>query len=351
MQKEHASDGSWFTLSRNDTAVLSVDATGGLHVESSPLHVASVLRATEGKLQLEGRGGVTMQSLETVRINEVDGQGRWSMQSALIHTGDTVEWSWTNYHNVIETDRGGGVKSSGISSGLPKLRDSFAHTFKSSGVYYFKSQTQYSMICTIDVRESFSLRSGTLSLGGSLEVGGDLEVGGTVRAGVSSNGTVMIGGDLEVGGNVRATGFSLEGTPALGFENELRIFLASSCPTGWVEAIELGGYFLMGRAPGGQVKVTKNRPMNANETGGCTRPFGKARVPHALTPLDRAQMHVEKYPISVSINLTALPITIGTACATHNGRPPNTWLLLENTIRSHPSYFASAHEYGPNQCN
>jgi len=95
------------------------------------------------------------------------------------------------------------------------------------------------MTCTVEVIESFVLQNGTLKLGG----------------------------DLEVGGNVRAAGFAMEGTPALGFETEIKMFLANECPAGWTEATELGGYMLMGRTPGGQVNATKNRPMGANEDG------------------------------------------------------------------------------------
>ena len=118
------------------------------------------------------------------------------------------------------------------------LTGTFTHTFDAAGTYLFKSQAQYTMTCTVEVLESFVLKNGTLTLGG----------------------------DLEVGGNVRATGF-VEGTPALGFETEIKMFLAEECPTGWAEATELGGYMLMGRSPGGQVNATKNRPMGASEDG------------------------------------------------------------------------------------
>ncbi|KAL3894046.1 MAG: hypothetical protein SGPRY_013917, partial [Prymnesium sp.] len=234
IQKSSEADGSNFTLSRNETTVLSVETDGSLHVHSSPLKVASRVRAMEGKLALEGRGGVTMQGSETLRINELDGQGKWSQQTIRIQVGDSVEWVWTNYHNVIETDAGSSIKSAGISSGLPTLRDTFLYRFNSAGIYYFKSQTQFSMICTVDVRESFSLQGGTLT------IGGDLELGGEVRA-----------DDIKVAK----------------FAAEIKMFLANECPGGWVEATELGGYFLMGRPAGGQVNVSKNRPMDVGEEG------------------------------------------------------------------------------------
>jgi len=172
-------------------------------------------------------------------VQELDGQGRWSTQALRIYVGDSVEWTWTNYHNVIETDAAGSIKAGGVSSGVPMLTGTFTHTFDAAGTYRFKSQAQYTMTCTVEVLESFVLQNGTLTLGG----------------------------DLEVGGNVRAAGFAMEGTPALGFETEIKMFLANECPTGWMEATELGGYMLMGRAPGGQVNATKNRPMGASEDG------------------------------------------------------------------------------------
>ena len=240
MEKEHADDGGEFTLSRNLTRVLGVGVDGGVTVHTDPLHVASTVRSAEGSpLHLQGHGGVNLQSTSSFAVQELDGRGRWSAQALRVYVGDTVEWSWTNYHNVIETDAAGSIKAGGVSSGVPMLTGTFTHTFDAAGTYLFKSQAQYTMTCTVEVLESFVLQNGTLTLGG----------------------------DLEVGGNVRAAGFAMEGTPALGFETEVKMFLASECPAGWAEATALGGYMLMGRSPGGQVNATKNRPMGASEDG------------------------------------------------------------------------------------
>ena len=240
MEKEHADEGGDFTLSRNLTRVLGIGVDGGVTVHTDPLNVASMVRSADGSpLHLQGHGGVNLQSKTSFTVQELDGQGRWSTQALRIYVGDTVEWTWTNYHNVMETDAAGSIKAGGVSSGVPMLTGTFTHTFDAAGTYLFKSQAQYTMTCTVEVLESFVLQNGTLTLGG----------------------------DLEIGGNVRAAGFAMEGTPALGFETEIKMFLANECPTGWTEATELGGYMLMGRTPGGQVNATKNRPMGASEDG------------------------------------------------------------------------------------
>ena len=49
------------------------------------------------------------QSKTSFTVQELDGQGHWSTQALRIYVGDTVEWTWTNYHNVIETDAAGSV--------------------------------------------------------------------------------------------------------------------------------------------------------------------------------------------------------------------------------------------------
>ena len=164
-----------------------------------------MVRSADGSpLHLQGHGGVNLQSKTTVTVRELDGRGLWSTKSLKIYVGDTVEWTWTNYHNVIETDEAGSIKAGGVSSGTPVLTGSFTHTFDAAGTHLFKSQAHYTMTCTVEVLESFVLQNGTLTLGG----------------------------DLEVGGNVRAAGFAMEGTPALGFETEVKMFLADECPAG-----------------------------------------------------------------------------------------------------------------------
>ena len=231
MEKEHADEGGDFTLSRNLTRVLGIGVDGGVTVHTDPLNVASMLRSAVGSpLHLQGHDGVNMQSKSSFSVRELDGQGKWSTQSLKVYVGDTIEWTWTNYHNVIETDTAGSIKAGGISSGAPKLASTFQHTFDTAGTYRFKSQAQYTMTCTVEVIESFVLKDG------KVKIGGDLEVGGSTIAGA-------------------------------GFESEIKMFLGNECPTGWTEATELGGYFLMGRASGGQVNATKNRPMGASEDG------------------------------------------------------------------------------------
>jgi len=234
MEKEHADDGGEFTLSRNLTRVLGIGVDGDLTVHTSPLKVASMVRSAEGNpLHLQGHGGVNLQSKTSFSVYELDGQGLWSTTTLKVHVGDTITWSWTNYHNVIETDAANSIKAGGISSGVPVLTGSYTHTFDTAGTYLFKSQAQYTMTCSVEVIETFVLKDGKLKLGG----------------------------DLEVSGSVR------DGTPALGFETEIKMFLANECPTGWMEATELGGYMLMGRSAGGEVNATKNRPMGASEEG------------------------------------------------------------------------------------
>jgi len=242
MEKEHADDGGEFTLSRNHTRVLGIDVDGGLTVHTDPLHVASTVRSAEGSpLHLQGQGGVILQSRSSFSVVEVDGQGRWSTQALRVYAGDSVQWSWINYHNVIETDAAGSIRFGGISSGAPMLSGTFTHTFDTPGFYLFKSQAQYTMTCTVEVLESFALQNGTL------RIGGDLEIGGSVRSSASPE--------------------HLLGGAHPGFEAEVKMFLGSECPAGWREATELGGYFLMGRTDRGQVNQTKNRPMDSTEDG------------------------------------------------------------------------------------
>ena len=173
MEKEHADDGGEFTLSRNHTRVLGIDVDGGLTVHTDPLHVASTVRSAEGSpLHLQGQGGVILQSRSSFSVVEVDGQGRWATQALRVYAGDSVQWSWINYHNVIETDAAGSIRFGGISSGAPMLSGTFTHTFDTPGFYLFKSQAQYTMTCTVEVLESFALQNGSLKLGVELVVGG-----------------------------------------------------------------------------------------------------------------------------------------------------------------------------------
>mmetsp|Transcript_18043 Transcript_18043/g.30681 ORF Transcript_18043/g.30681 Transcript_18043/m.30681 type:complete len:483 (-) Transcript_18043:502-1950(-) len=259
LSKAHASDGANFTLSRgNDTGVLSVGVDGTMSVLADPLYVPSGVAAAPGA-QLELRSasgaGVVLQDQQTTDISEVDGTAEWSSAEVLVYCGDTVRWTWTNYHNVVEVNDAGIIVAGGVRSGDPELSSSFAHTFVRPGLYLFKSQADNDMRMKVEVRE-FAVRDGTMF------VGGDLQVGNASSA--VDKGTLRVGGSLEVGGELKVGGVAIGGPT---YENEIKMFLANECPTGWTEATELGGYLLMGRTPGGQVNATKNRPMGASEDG------------------------------------------------------------------------------------
>ena len=173
MEKEHADEGGDFTLSRNLTRVLGIGVGGAVTVHTNPLYVASVIRSATGNpLHLQGHGGVNVQSKSSYSVQELDGQGYWSNKTLKVYVGDTITWSWTNYHNVIETDPDGSVKAGGISSGEPMIGSSFKKGFQLAGVYRFKSQTQFTMTCIVEVVESFVFDKGVLSLGGDLIVAG-----------------------------------------------------------------------------------------------------------------------------------------------------------------------------------
>jgi plastocyanin len=248
MTKAHLSDGADFSLRRNETDVLSISAAGTLTAHTGV--------SSAGGEQLELRSstgdGVVLQDQQTTLVTEVDGTATWSKDSLLVYTGDTVVWSWTNYHNVIEINAAGVIVSGGIQSGAAEVSATFSHTFTQPGTYLFKSQVADDMRITVEVRE-FAVR----------------------------NGTMVVGGDLEVKGSLS------EGMAGPGFEQEVKMFLGSACPTGWTEATELGGYFLMGRAPGGEVNVTKNRKMDAGEDGRMHSTYYKGNADISAT-LDSA---------------------------------------------------------------
>jgi len=230
LSKAHERDGANFTLSRNETRVLDVGRDGTLSVHTS-LHAPSV--SSQEQLELKGSGGVVLQHQQVTPVAEVDGTTEWSLAEVLLYTGDTVLWSWTNYHNVAQIDERGSLLSGGIRSGDPMLASSFAHTFSRPGVYRFKSQAADDMRMTVEVRE-FAVRNGTLVVGGDLEVGGELSLGG-VR---------LTAAALEVDGRPMA---------GSGFENEVRFFLSSSCPPGWTEATETMGKLLASRGASEEV--------------------------------------------------------------------------------------------------
>ena len=232
LRKANLSDGAQFKLGRNETDVLSIGMDGALSVLSDPLHVASAVSSANGaqlELRSSGGDGVSLQDQQTTRVNEVDGTTAWSKLNVLVYTGDTVHWSWTNYHNVVQIDDAGVIVSDAIRSGDPELAASYAYTFAQPGVYKFKSQAADTMRMTVEVRE-FAVRNGTMFVGGDLEVGG---AGSAV-----SNGTLRVGGVLEVGGQAIA---------GPGLEQEVRMFLGGECPPGWVEASETMGRLLASR--------------------------------------------------------------------------------------------------------
>ena len=223
MEKEHADEGGEFTLSRNETRVLSVHVDGTLSVLKDPLHVSSAMASAPGaplELRSSAPGaGVALQDQQTTFVIELDGSSEWSRTSLLVYTGDTVHWSWANYHNIVQVNDAGVMVAEGIRSGNPVLSSSFAYTFLQPGLFRFKSQAADDMRMTVEVRE-FAVRNGTLV------VGGDLEVGGIPMAGS-------------------------------GFENEVRFFLSGSCPPGWTEATETQGMLLGSRGASDQVGTTK----------------------------------------------------------------------------------------------
>ena len=222
MQKEHADNGGEFTLSRNDTRVLSVQVDGALTVHNDPLQVPSAVASAPGApLELRSSdpgAGVALQDQQTAAVDEVDGTATWSAASVLVYTGDTVHWSWTNYHNVVEINAAGVIVSGGIRSGDPELDSSFAYTFSQTGAYLFKSQAEDDMRMTVEVRE-FAVRNGTLNVGGDLDVSGHVRVGGNIVHGP-------------------------------GFEQEVKFFLGGECPPGWTVATETEGKIIASSGSG-----------------------------------------------------------------------------------------------------
>jgi plastocyanin len=232
LSKAHLNEGAEFTISRNETSVLSIGVNGALSVLADPLQVASAVSSAQGaplELRSSAGDGVALQDQQPRQVSEVDGSTAWSSLNVLAYTGDTVHWSWTNYHNVVEINDAGIIVSGGIRSGDPVLASSYAYTFSRAGVYLFKSQAADTMRMTVEVRE-FAVRNGTMFVGGDLEVGGE---GSAV-----SNGTLRVGGSLEVSG-VQVSG--------PGFAQEVRLFLGGACPPGWVEASETMGKLLASR--------------------------------------------------------------------------------------------------------
>ena len=145
----------------------------------------------------------------------------------------------------------------GITSGSPAVAGSFSYTFSTAGTYYFRSQAVNTMVCVVTVRDSLRFGDGDLSLGGNAHAGGN----------------VGVGGNLTVGGSVQASSvLDNEGLSILEqiiFDGEVKMFLTNACPSGWVEATELGGYFLMGRATGGSVRQPASRCV-VLVTGACS---------------------------------------------------------------------------------
>ena len=203
LRKAHQRDGAQFTLSRNDTQVLRVDPDGAFTVLTDPLRVPSAVSSAPGApLELRSAGeGVSLQDRKTHHLQEVDGTTEWSSSNVRVYTGDTISWTWTNYHNVVEINEAGAIVSGGVSSGDPELAASFEHTFAQPGLYRFKSQVADTMRTTVEVRELFAVRNGTMLLGGDLEVGGAISAVG--------NGTLKVGGSLEVGGELLLGGVRL----------------------------------------------------------------------------------------------------------------------------------------------
>ena len=244
LSKAHLNEGAEFTISRNETSVLSIGVNGALSVLADPLQVASAVSSAQGaplELRSSAGDGVALQDQHTRQVSEIDGSTAWSSLNVLAYTGDTVHWSWTNYHNVVEINDAGIIVSGGIRSGDPVLASSYAYTFSRAGVYLFKSQAADTMRMTVEVRE-FAVRNGTMFVGGDLEVGGE---GSAV-----SNGMLRVGGSLEV------SGMQVSGP---GFAQEVRLFLGGACPPGWVEASETMGKLLASRGVSEEAGTAKSK--------------------------------------------------------------------------------------------
>ena len=245
MSKAHLSSGGAFTIRRNDTDVMRIGVDGALSVLSDPLQVASTVSSAPGaELELRSNNGVVLQNQRGTTVTEVHGASTWSQTNVLVYTGDTVTWSWTDLHNVVQIDDSGVIVAGGIRSGELETAGTYTHQFREVGTFKFKCQNVEMMRITVEVRELWAVRNSTQILRG------DLQVGGSDASG--EYGTLTVGDSLIAGP---------------GMAGEIRMFLQTDCPSGWTEATELGGYFLMGRSAGGQVNVTKNRPMDASEDG------------------------------------------------------------------------------------
>eukprot|EP00965_Chrysotila_dentata_P040583 1346190-Pleurochrysis_carterae.AAC.1 len=160
LETQHLDDEGEFMLSRNQTQALGFDIDGGVTVHSDPLSVASTVQAMSGnKLTVRSTGTIHMKTnMKTVKthiLSEIDGQGRWLADARKINMGDTVEWTWTNYHRVIEVDEAGIIKGSGHTSGAPAMGGSLELSFSAPGSCCFKSQTVVTMTCKITVVDSF----------------------------------------------------------------------------------------------------------------------------------------------------------------------------------------------------
>lgn len=244
LSKAHLNEGAAFTISRNETGVLSIGVDGALSVLADPLQVASAVSSAQGaplELRSSAGDGVVLQDQQTAQVSEVDGTTVWSSLNVLVYTGDTVQWSWTNYHNVVEINDAGIIVSGGIRSGDPVLASSYAYTFSRPGVHLFKSQAADAMRMTVEVRE-FAVRNGTMFVGGDLEVGGE--------SSAVSNGTLRVRGSLEV------SGMQVSGP---GFAQEVRLFLGGVCPPGWVEASETMGKLLTSRGGSEEAGSSKSK--------------------------------------------------------------------------------------------
>ena len=261
--KAHLRDGGNFTLSRNESRALNIGMDGVVSMLTDPLQIPSTLSSTaQAPLRLSSpSAGVVLQDQHTKYVYEVDGTTQWSTTDVLVYVGDTVHWSWVNYHNLVQINDAGTILTGGIRSGDPTLSSAYSHTFEAPGRFVFKSQAGDDMRMAVEVRE-FAVRNGTLFVGGDLEVGPRGGVGDTESK--VDNSTVRIAGKLEVSGML---------TAGPGFEQEVRIFLGGSCPPGWTEATETKGKLLASRGGSETVGSTKSKSSISATQGSHTHQY------------------------------------------------------------------------------
>jgi len=214
---EHTAGGA-FKLVRNASTAIEIGASGDMHLGG-----AAMMRFHGRRISFENRDHVV--------VYEVDGQSPvWDKPLLSIYAGDTVTWSWTNLHNVAQTDSVFANLDTArrqFYSGGPTLDGSFSFRFDRPGVYYYKSQSAATMHGAITVKQ-FTWEAGAFTLDGALK---------------------------------------LNGVSIVSDRKEIKMFLADACPAGWVEVPNSAGYMLVTRPTGGAAGARRNEPFtNGEET-------------------------------------------------------------------------------------